>query len=355
MLALDHIADEEVVSPLIRGLSAALSLCHSRSGQAEVDTSVVDRKRLGPFWGTTKRKGVPGHAERPHRRTAFVCTGGRRATADDLRALIDDCRAELGDEGNAAIDKAMGIRPPRTSPPPSGTSPTGDGPWRRAKDVPIHDVLSWQGLLDGENPVCPGCGISDGSSVAVVGNGLKCSHARCAAKGLVRRPRSSRILDVARELALYSVHEIACPGRNACCTDAIYLRRRLGDLGPTDTLRDVTNTEHLTAAHRSQDDDLVSHRSPEDAANGITHRQPLMRCAVSTDEHHFVARDHEVHSDNPLSVPPTEFTYPLVRDRVVRHDRRCVHRSFDSRRAPRELENGPRRSANAGALDSPRP
>ena len=49
--------------------------------------------------------------------------------------------------------------------------------------MPILDVLNWQGLLDGAQPICPGCGEQDGSTVAIVGNGLKCLHARCAGRG----------------------------------------------------------------------------------------------------------------------------------------------------------------------------
>jgi RecA-family ATPase len=49
--------------------------------------------------------------------------------------------------------------------------------------VLIDRVLSHLGLLDGDNPICPGCKLTGDSSVAIVGNGIKCSHARCSAKG----------------------------------------------------------------------------------------------------------------------------------------------------------------------------
>lgn len=51
-----------------------------------------------------------------------------------------------------------------------------------ANAVPIAEVLAWLCQLEGERPRCPGCGESD-SGVAIVANGLKCSHDRCQGKG----------------------------------------------------------------------------------------------------------------------------------------------------------------------------
>jgi replicative DNA helicase len=52
-----------------------------------------------------------------------------------------------------------------------------------ANGVPMGDVLSWLGLLDGDQPKCPGCGETD-AAVVIFKNGLKCQHDRCMAKGV---------------------------------------------------------------------------------------------------------------------------------------------------------------------------
>ena len=46
-------------------------------------------------------------------------------------------------------------------------------------------MLSWLQLVDAttDQPTCPGCGLDD-HGVAIVKNGLKCSHNRCASKGM---------------------------------------------------------------------------------------------------------------------------------------------------------------------------
>jgi hypothetical protein len=170
-----------------------------------VDTSVCDRRRLCPAFGTMKRKGqdVP---DRPHRRTAFLAPSAppHRLTLADLRALVAGLRAELvTDDARAAVDAALAGAPQRPAPKPaaptakpassSSTSPQGKSPaqrgadttgadFQRAREIPVGDVLAALGLLDGDQPVCPGCRSAD-SGVAIVGNGLKCSHNRCSDKG----------------------------------------------------------------------------------------------------------------------------------------------------------------------------
>jgi predicted P-loop ATPase len=61
----------------------------------------------------------------------------------------------------------------------------------------VGDVLAALGLLDGDQPVCPGCRESDGSSVAIVKNGLKCSHDRCSGKGYAAGFRTT--IDIVQE------------------------------------------------------------------------------------------------------------------------------------------------------------
>lgn len=173
-----------------------------------IDTSVSDRKRLCPLFGTMKRKGADS-TDRPHRRTAFLGPETpRRLDLVELRALVMGLRGELPtDEARAEVDAelagatakgaskaskaskatsnghAPADRPSATSSARSGaTSSTGGDDFRRANEIPIGDVLDALGLLDGDRPRCPGCGESD-KGVAIVGNGLKCSHNRCAGKG----------------------------------------------------------------------------------------------------------------------------------------------------------------------------
>ncbi len=169
----------------------------------KVDVSVSDPKRLCFLPGTVKRKGAHS-TERPHRRAAFLgAETPRRLTADELRALVAGLRGELdNDEARAAVDAALAGAPakvarpaaPRpaattngasTTRPSSATSASAGGTddFRVANyEIPVVDVLSRFGLLDGDRPKCPGCGESD-SGVAIVGNGLKCSHNRCSQKG----------------------------------------------------------------------------------------------------------------------------------------------------------------------------
>jgi hypothetical protein len=199
-VALDALAEGQA-APLVRGILAAVKALYG-TREVEVDTSVCDAKRLVPCFGTVKRKGISGVLERPHRRTALVCSGSvRRIGLGELEMLVETLRAECDDHGRAEVDKAMG-RKVRTSPSSTSTSPgvsssSAASPFDRARQVSIHDVLAWEGLLDSDRPVCPGCDISDGSSVAIVGNGLKCSHARCASKGYAKGFRTT--VDVVAE------------------------------------------------------------------------------------------------------------------------------------------------------------
>lgn len=151
--------------------------------RAKIDLSVHDAKRLVPAWGTFKKKGAPGIPSRPHRRTAFTCADEvRRLTLDDLDLLVATLRHGLDVEAQRKIDRALGVKPASTKSTTSGATSPCD-PFAAAKAVPVRDVLSWLALVDGERVVCVGCGLSD-AGVAVVGNGLKCSHDRCSAKGV---------------------------------------------------------------------------------------------------------------------------------------------------------------------------
>lgn len=183
-VALEDLAESEAagrVKAILVGLDALFS-----TARAKIDTAVSDAKRLVPAHGTMKRKGVATIAERPHRMTTFICADRvRRVGTAQLDGLIEALRAELDDVGVGAIDRALGVKVlAKTTASSSDPSRSIiESPFSRANAVDVGDVLGWLGQLDGERARCPGCGEAD-SGVAIVGNGLKCSHARCADKGI---------------------------------------------------------------------------------------------------------------------------------------------------------------------------
>lgn len=235
-VALNHLEETPHVAGLVREALAVLHLRYTdpriqgdknlRNG-IEIDTSVCDAKRLCPAYGSTKRKGAAGNAERPHRRTAFIgSTSPHRLSLSELEALVQKLRAPLTEEQREKVDRELGRKPasaPVRRAPASrarASSPEPD-PFARANRVPIADVLSWLGLLDGDQPTCPGCKESDGSAVAVVGNGLKCLHNRCSSEGVkagfrtvvdvVCTARRLEPIDAVRELGERFGFEVAEP------------------------------------------------------------------------------------------------------------------------------------------------
>lgn len=179
LVALDALPNEERTLRTTKAILIALDGLFS-TAEAKVDPAVCDAKRLIPAWGTMKKKGAPNVAERPHRRTALLCAPTvTRASMADLERLLATLRVDCSAETNALIDKELGVKPP---PAPRNT-PSIDSPFRRANELRIEDVVTWLGLMDGDVVRCPGCGEADGSSVVLINNGLKCSHARCALKG----------------------------------------------------------------------------------------------------------------------------------------------------------------------------
>ncbi len=182
-IALDDLAEPDA-APRVKAILDGLAP-RFKTARAKIDTSVNDAKRLVPAHGTMKRKGVAGNADRPHRMTMFTCADRvERIGVTELDQIIGALRAEVDAAGNAAIDKALGIKPlakTSSAAPSSGIEP--ESPFARANAQDVTEVLSWLGQMEGDRPRCPGCGESD-SGVAVVGNGMKCSHARCASKGV---------------------------------------------------------------------------------------------------------------------------------------------------------------------------
>jgi len=201
-VALDSLPIDDATTAVIRGLLVAAKHVYS-TDKVEFDTSVGDAKRLCPAFGTVKRKGVHS-PERPHRRTWFTCDETvQRVSLAQLVALLDLRMSRLTPEQRADVEKAMGKKPAAAQatstaqgkhnvkapaqnpapPPPSSGADQKPGPFGAANAVPIREVAEWLDLMQGGYPVCPGCGTTGDSSVAFIGNRLKCLHNRCAEKG----------------------------------------------------------------------------------------------------------------------------------------------------------------------------
>lgn len=83
-------------------------------------------------------------------------------------------------------------------------------PFREANAVPIASVARWLGVASGDEITCPGCGTVGSkrdTSVAFVGNGLKCSHNRCADKGVPGKPGFRSVIDLVVEVRHCTVSE----------------------------------------------------------------------------------------------------------------------------------------------------
>lgn len=184
---------------MVKGVLAALKERHE-TATVKIDPSVSDEKRLAPAFGTMKRKGN-GQGDRPHRRTVLVTPPSPRplsfAEVGDLLAAL---RRGLDVDAIARVDKAMGVRPVQAA--PARPSPAGDAYraiYQEAKEIPVGEVLAWLGLLQGSDPVCPGCGKSGDSSVAIYMNGLKCLHKSCAERGVAGSPGFRTVIDIVCE------------------------------------------------------------------------------------------------------------------------------------------------------------
>jgi|GEM_PF-1476905 len=245
LLALDHL-DVAEAGRRHQAILVALAAKYTDE-HVEIDRVVHDAKRLIPCWGTTKRKGAPGIPERPHRRSALICSDEvTRVSMADLDRLLDALRRGLADEVQRDIDRALGLKVHRVTPAPTSHQRTrsDDTPFTRANALDVADVLSWLGLMSDDRPICPGCGLSD-AGVAIVREGLKCSHSRCAGKGV--RDGFRTCVDLVAEKHGVSAREAV-----------IELAERFDFKGfPTDTDRgDTTATENSTP---SEDPDWVAH------------------------------------------------------------------------------------------------
>lgn len=84
-IALEPTPVSELATAKLKELLGQVAAGFDRPGAVTVDTRVANAARLVPAFGTLKRKGICS-AERPHRRTAFIC----RATVQriPLKELI---------------------------------------------------------------------------------------------------------------------------------------------------------------------------------------------------------------------------------------------------------------------------
>lgn len=181
-LALDRLASTDELTSIVKEIIVAVQ-CRFETETVKVDRSVFDPKRLIPAWGSYKRKGAQGIADRPHRRCALLVPDIiRRLSLADLTAVRDALVADLAPEQRAEIDRAAGRKPPPK--PSTSAQPADEDIFKRANEQPIREIADRLGLLDGDHVMCPGCREVGDSSVAFVGNGIKCFHNRCAAEGV---------------------------------------------------------------------------------------------------------------------------------------------------------------------------
>jgi hypothetical protein len=192
-IALAETAESEAVAASVRAFLTALSLRYS-TPTAQIDASVFDAKRLMPAFGTMKRKGAPGIAQRPHRRTAFVCADVvERVSVAQIDELTAWLRAETETTAPSVASSAKRPAPTMTPPPKAGSRP-----FERANATRIEDVAARLALVEEGAVRCPGCGNTSG--VAFVGNGLKCLHNTCSGKGSPRNPGYRTPVDLVAEV-----------------------------------------------------------------------------------------------------------------------------------------------------------
>ncbi|MGO8993885.1 MAG: phage/plasmid primase, P4 family [Polyangiaceae bacterium] len=199
-IAIEPAAEPSALTPLTKGILAALSITFAAPG-AEIDRTVADAKRLVPAFGTTKKKGAPDVQDRPHRRTAFVCADEvGRVRAVDLEHVFDQLREPLIPEHRRQVDAAMGRKTSDSwRAAIKGKKPSGGaGPFERANAIAVEEIARALELFDGESVRCPGCSNTDG--VALVNNGLKCHHKTCADRGVPGTPGFRTPVDLVVEV-----------------------------------------------------------------------------------------------------------------------------------------------------------
>jgi hypothetical protein len=192
-LALEETPESSDVLAIVRGFLAALAAVFA-TADTTVDISVCDAKRLVPAFGTTKRKGAPGIADRPHRITAFVCaqsiTRVSAAALERSLRLLAAAAPAPAVGGTAAHETARPALPQKAASPPQSA-------FTEANAVAVEDVVEALGLKDGSAVACPGC--KNTSGVSLVGNGLKCHHQSCATRGVPGHAGFRTVVDIVAE------------------------------------------------------------------------------------------------------------------------------------------------------------
>lgn len=171
---------------IIHEVLLCLSALHTIPGAAKVDTAVHDAKRIGPAWGTMKRKGEHRpDLQRPWRRTTFVAHEmPQRLTFDELKSLRDELRRDVPPDKIEGIDRELRRLAQTSSATPKKTSGRTSEVWERCNAISIRDVATRLGL-DPENPTCPWCGATKGCDLLDQKKGLnilKCQHETCNQK-----------------------------------------------------------------------------------------------------------------------------------------------------------------------------
>jgi hypothetical protein len=196
IVRLNDLAEHDA-APLIRGVVQSIARAFLSAG-AHVDITITDAKRLLPAWGSTKRKGLSGIAERPHRRTAIITPELVVPLGlAQLETLHETLRTDA--DGNPATASRRERKPSAgKSASPSAFSAGGAPRFNRANAVDVEEVIERLNLRDGEALQCPGCGSTDG--VSVFANGLKCFHNRCAERGTPKRRGFRTVVDLVAEV-----------------------------------------------------------------------------------------------------------------------------------------------------------
>lgn len=174
--------ESKEVESAVKRIVDAVAVLHSTTN-VDVDRKVVDAGRLAPAFGTLKCKGAAGETARPHRRSFFMC-------GDDVRRLNTAQLIQMAEQLEAALTPEQLEASRAKVPARSETTVEGGTLLSVANAHPVGAVAEWLGILQGDEITCPGCGekgeVGKKGSVAILekSNRLKCSHNRCADKGL---------------------------------------------------------------------------------------------------------------------------------------------------------------------------
>jgi hypothetical protein len=184
----------EVKSLRERVLRALGVLCHYVMGpttRVSIDQTLADGARYIPLYGTMKRKGGRGHADRPWRKTALV--GPAVVTPLDivgLRRLADALEAKLTPEAIDLWEKEWSKESKRAPPTPAksarstaSSKVTSSNLYSGVNKLPMTDVAAYVGI---DISKCSQCGNEKGAGMTKhPSDGIDlfhCFHDSCSAK-----------------------------------------------------------------------------------------------------------------------------------------------------------------------------